>query len=265
LSFTKDSFASLSRGEMLYFTTFYRFAIKYRQTFIGPVWVVVQPIAFIVFLGALFVGLSNVSTSEFIPHLAIGYVAWTLLGGYLSRCPGIFSRNKAYIVDGNRSLTDAVLLDNLELIVHFAHQLIILLAVCLIFFSAPWFGVLKSMLGLSIIILNGYSFSVIFSIMGSRFKDLQEAVPSLSSILFLATPIIWMPGPISNGSKGKILETYMNFNPFYHFLEIFRAPLLSTPISNHSWIFVGVVTVLGLVVSSILYRKYNSIVPHWVS
>ena len=63
---------------------------------------------FIAFLGLLLVGLSNFTTSEFIPHLAIGYVAWTLLGGYLMRSTDIFKRHRPYIMQGKASQTDIV-------------------------------------------------------------------------------------------------------------------------------------------------------------
>jgi len=249
---------------MLGFTTFYRFTINYRQTILGPLWVLVQPIAFILFLGALFTNLSSANANVFLPHLGIGYVAWTLLGGYLSRGPSIFVRNKPFIMDANRSLTDAVMLDNLELVVQFVHRILIIIALCLIFKSTTPTGVIKATVGLFIIIINGYFYSMILSILATRFKDLQEAVTPLNNILFLATPIIWMPGPTAAG-RGMILENYMQYNPFYHFLEIFRAPLLSKPIEDTTIIFVSVATIVGFVVSCILYGSLRSIVPHWAN
>ena len=264
MMFFSQSFKTLKRVELLYFTTFFTFLIRYRHTILGPIWVMVKPVAFVCFLGTLLVGLSNVGSSEFIPHLAVGYVAWTLFSGYLTRAPGIFSRNHAYIIDGNQSLTDAIVLDNLELIVHFLHQTIVIAAVCLMYKTATFKGVMISIGSLFIIIYNGYIFSTIVAFIGSRIRDIQEAVIPLSTILFIATPIIWMPGPTGGSGKGKILETYMNFNPFYHFLEIFRAPLLSNSISELTWIFVGATTVLGSLVALVLFKKLHSILPHWL-
>jgi len=187
------------------------------------------------------------------------------LYSYLSRAPGIFVRNRPYIVDGNRSLTDAIMLDNLELIVQFSHRIFIVLGICIFFKTGSPLGALKSLLGLALIIFNGFCFSVILSILASRFKDLHEAVTPLNSMFFLATPIIWMPGPGIGQGKGAILSAYMNFNPFYHFLEIFRAPLLSKPISDITIIFVGVTTILGLIFCSILYAKTRTILPYWLN
>jgi len=265
LQLLRDLRKTLSKYEMIYFTTFFRFIIKYRQTTLGPFWVLMQPLAFILFLGALFTGLSSESAERFIPHLAIGYVAWTLLGGYISRGPGIFIRNKSFLMFGKRTLTDTVILDNLELIVHFLHQLLIVAGVCVIFKTTNFQNVCFSLLGLIAIMINGYFYSMALSIFASRFKDLQEAVSPFNSIFFLATPIIWMPGPSEGTGKTQILESYMKFNPFYHFLELFRAPLLSNPVDSASIIFVFVATLLGFLLACLLYWKTKPVISHWIN
>lgn len=264
--FLSDTLNTLKKPNRWIFTTWFKFLTRYRRTSIGPLWIIASPILFIGFLGLLFVGLSGFTTSEFIPHLTIGFVGWTLLGGYLMRSHTIFSRNRAHLLQGEIIHTDILLFDNAELIVHFLHQCILVLAVCYYYGTIESAYSLISLLGLALIIVNGYSLTLIFGIVGARYKDFGEMISSITSIAFLATPIIWMPVEESSsiGGKGGILQAYMTFNPFYHFLEVFRAPLLSQPIEAVTWVVVISFTLLGYLIAEFFYRRYRHMISIWV-
>ena len=261
-----DLAASIRSPSRWLFSTWFLFLIRYRRTSIGPLWIVATPIMFIGFLGALFVGLSNLSTSVFIPHMTIGFICWTLLGGFLGRSSSLYSRNKAMMMQGETRHTDVILLDISELVVHFLHQAILILAVCLFYKTIKGPYALFSLLGLLVVILNGFWFTIVVSIIGARFNDVSQLMGSVTSILFLATPIIWMPTTEPGGvvgSRGNILEVYMNFNPFYHFLEIIRAPLMNNPVAPLTLIVIGTITVLGFALAAFVYSRYRHMVVLW--
>jgi len=264
--FFTDLFKSFSEPGRWLFTTWFKFLIRYRRTAIGPLWIIASPILFIFFLGALMVGLSNVSTSIFIPHMTIGLVCWTLLGGFINRSHSLFNRNVAYLVQGHTRHTDIVLIDNAELIVHFMHQAILILAVCLFYKTTTSPYAFMCIPGFLIVILNGYWISMVFGILGARYKDLGEIVGSIVSIAFLATPIIWMPvrDGAALGGRGTILQAYMTYNPFYHFLEIIRAPLMNIPIEPLTWYVVGGFTIFGYSLVVFVYWRYRHMVVIWV-
>jgi len=240
--------------------------IRYRRTVIGPLWILATPIMFIGFLGTLFVGLSNFSTSVFIPHMTIGFICWTLLGGYLSRSATLYSRNKSIMLSGKNRHTDVILLDMSELVVHFLHQAILIVAVCLFYGTIKSHYSLFSLLGFLVVIINGVWFTTVVAIVGARLPDLSQLMGSVSSILFLATPIIWMPSSAPGEAlsrRGNILETYMNYNPFYHFLQIIRAPLMNDPVEPLTLWVVGGVTLFGFTVVTFIYAKYRHMVVLW--
>lgn len=264
--FFSDTYKSLRQPSLWIFTTWFKFLMQYRRTIIGPLWIIASPIMFIVFLGALLVGLSRFSTSVFIPHLTCGIVVWTMLGGYLTRSTNVFDRHKAYLLQGKAKQTDIVLMDNAELVIHFLHQCVIIVAVCWFYKTAVFPYALISLIGFALIVINGYWVSYVFGILGIRYRDFGELIRALATILFLATPIIWMParedGPVVG--RAKVLEAYMDFNPFYHFLEIIRAPLLGTPIDMLSWYVVGAFTVFGYLLAAIFYRMFRRYVVVWL-
>jgi len=67
----------------------------------------------------------------------------------------------------------------------------------------------------------------------------------------------------SVGGRGNILETYMDFNPFYHFLEIIRAPLMNNPITPLTIIVVSSVSVVGFIMATFVYYRYRHMVVLW--
>lgn len=230
---------------------------------LGPIWIVLGPVLFVGFLGALFVGYSNSSADVFIPHMTIGYIVWTLLGGYLSRGHSIFSRKRSYLLLERARYTDIVLLDNSELIIHFLHQCIIIFLVCWYYKTVESLYVLMAIPGLCLILLNGYWISFLFGLIGARFKDFGEIITSVVRVAFFATPIIWYPGE-SVGQKKQIFQLYLDFNPFYHFLQLVRAPLVGDEISLLTWMVVGCFSLFGFLITGIAYRYMRHLIVFWV-
>jgi ABC-type polysaccharide/polyol phosphate export permease len=53
-------------------------------------------------------------------------------------------------------------------------------------------------------------------------------------------------------------------NPFYHLIEIVRAPLLNEPVSPASWELCIVMAVAGLGFTAWLYRRAHARIAYWV-
>lgn len=250
----------------LYFTWF-NFAVRYRKTFLGPLWIIVGPTLFIVFLGLLFSQVNDSDTSIFIPHMAVGLIVWTLLSGFVNNSTKVFQRNKAQIMQGNMSLLDITIVEVLSTILLFVHQLIILLVVFVLFGINLNFYTLFSLFGVLLLIINGLWLTMFFGIIGARYRDLPEIVSAIMRIAFLATPIIWMPGGkgIEDvGGRGAVIDAFLNFNPFYHFLDLIRAPLLNQSISPISISIVLPLTLLGSLLAFRFHKKFAKLIPLWV-
>ena len=58
--------------------------------------------------------------------------------------------------------------------------------------------------------------------MSAIYKDVKRIVENLMYALFFATPIIWSENMVS----AKI-QKILIFNPLYHFLVLFRNPLMN--------------------------------------
>ncbi|MBC6402094.1 MAG: ABC transporter permease [Hyphomonadaceae bacterium] len=262
----KHSFSSVRKFKRWIAPILFKLLIGYRQTFGGLFWMYFRPLCFIAIIGILFAGLSSVSLEEFIPHLAVGYIFWTLLGGYLTGSFTVFERSKPLLFSCEYSHTDAVLSDHLDLLVKFLHLSILIVAVVLYFktIDSPYF--LMSFLGLFIVMVTGFFFTIIVGTIGSRFKDLGEFSSAITRVVFLATPIIWIPGGFRSGSRRRqLVAPFVDYNPFYHYLELMRAPLLGNEITTYTWTFVGVSTTVVVLTAILMYRRFAHLVVFWIT
>jgi lipopolysaccharide transport system permease protein len=62
-----------------------------------------------------------------------------------------------------------------------------------------------------------------------RFRDVAQVIVNLMQILFFVTPIIWNP------DQHRVPEVFVQYNPLYYLVEIFREPLLGRFPSVEMW------------------------------
>lgn len=244
-----------------FYATLLNFLIRYRRTVLGPLWLLVGPSLFIIVLGSLYSEIGAADPARFVPHLTIGYVVWTLVSGVVNQAPTIYQRNRAQIMQGSMSLEAIVSMEVMMHVIAFLHQLVIVAAVLAWYHLAPSWYALMSLVGLGLVIANGLWVSRVFGILGARYRDLAEVFQAVMRIAFLATPIIWMPG---EGARGGVMGAFLVFNPFYHFLEVVRAPLLGQMVAPLSWFVVGAFTLVGYCVAHLMEKRYNRLVPLWI-
>jgi ABC-type polysaccharide/polyol phosphate export permease len=75
----------------------------------------------------------------------------------------------------------------------------------------------------------------------ARFRDLAQVIASILQVMFFFTPIFWVPG--GQLSRPILVEA----NPFYHLLQLLRAPLLGELPTALNWqVSVAVTVVAGV-------------------
>lgn len=250
-----------SRFLILLYTTWFGFVVGYRKTIIGPIWLVAGPALFILSLGFLFSRVNGIAAEIFIPHLTVGLIIWTLMGNFVNNSATIFQRMRTQVLQGGLTLHNIVVVDLLSNIIAFLHQVVIIALVMLIYSIGVTAYSFVSIIGLLLILINGYWITYFFGIIGARYRDLDEVFQMVMRIAFLATPIIWMPG---TDGRGGIVGSFLTFNPFYHFLELVRAPLLGNEIEWLSWAVVLGITGTGVVLARLFYMRFSRYVPLWV-
>jgi len=252
----------MSRLDYWIFQTWLVFAIRYRKTIFGPVWLLIGPLLFILAIGVLYSYVNGVVIETFVPNLTVGLIVWTLINGFVTGSTTVFQRGRAQILQGGVIHVDVIMVEVFTTVLYFLHQIILIVGVFLFFGLGVSFVELAiSLIGLALLIVNGVWLTQVFGIIGARFRDLTEIVQAIMRIAFLATPIIWMPGV---GQRADVMQVFLLFNPFYHFLEIIRAPLLGNAISIESWLIVSAITLGGFSLAYFFQVRYARNIPLWI-
>lgn len=231
---------------------------RYRRSILGPFWLTASMAIMIVALGVLYAGLFNTPVEDFLPFLCVGLLVWTLLASFLVEGGTLFTGSESYIKQIRLPYSVYVYRSTWSKLVIFFHNLIIYFAV--LFYFQIWPGTvgLLAIPGLIAVIINGALASLTIGIVSARFRDVPPLIGSVVQIVFFVTPIFWKPELL----KGR--EYITDFNPFFHLLEIVRAPLLGSVPSAKSWFAVLLITVVNLVITGVFFSRYRSRISYWV-
>ncbi|MGJ4728003.1 ABC transporter permease [Luteimonas sp. SDU101] len=235
--------------------------VRSRKSYLGPLWLLAPGIVYVFGIGAFFASMFGRSIPEFAVHVSLGIVVFRTMTSALVGSAGVFTANQSFILDGHVRLTDFVLQSLARSAFDMLMTVPVVVAALLLYGQANLAGLLLAVPVLLLIYLNAFWISVAFALVGARFVDFGQALATVSMFLFLLTPIIWYPESVPEGS---IRAKLMLFNPLYHFVEVFRGPIVGSAVQPVSLWVVGVSTAGGLLLATLLYRRYARFVPLWI-
>lgn len=238
-----------------------RFLIQYRRTAVGPLWTVIGPLLFVFVVGGLYASIMKADKAYFIPYMTIGFITWSLINMLLTQSLTVYQRGRAQVLQNKDAKSFLVYENVVSCLILFCHQALVIVMV-LMFYQVPiTFYWLASIFGIAVISLNGVWVGEALGILGARYRDLSEMMSSILRLAFLATPIIWVP---SSSMVGGIAGHVLNWNPFYHFLEIVRAPIVDHNLAPKSWLIVVLITLAGFAFSNVMKVRYARFIPLWI-
>lgn len=260
-SLLRDLAGSIRHPEFWAFSSWLDIVVRSRQSRLGIFWLVSPVIVYVWGVGYFFATMMRIPLSQHAAYVAVGYVVFRCLSSIMSDATSAFSGESAFILDGHVRLTDFVLRVVSTAIFHALLSLPVVLVALTFSPDTYWPGLLVAMAVLPFVILNGMSVAIVFSLLGARFLDLRHLISNIFMFTFLLTPVIWHADMMPAGSlRGSL----MRFNPFYHLIEVVRAPILGTPVDPTSWPYLLVMTTISCIVGLIAYRRYARYVPLWV-
>lgn len=254
------SLLNKARWQYWLYASWFQIALRYRKTTLGPLWLLAGPTILIGALGYLYATIGGVEISVFVPHLAVGIIVWSLMVSFMNSGTTVIYHNRSKMLHSAVKLIDVIMISICVALLQFLHHIVVLLGVYLIFRWEITPSIFISIIGLAILVINGMWYSVVFGILGLRFRDISEIIIAVMGALFFLTPILWMP---ESAGRGGILGPYLTFNPFYHYMEIVRAPLLGNPIEPFTWIVVLSLTAIGIVIALVFNKVFSKHIATW--
>ena len=232
---------------------------RYRRSTLGPFWITISMGIMVGVLGVLYGGLFRMDTSIYVPRLTLGFVIWALISGLISDGCTAFISARDIIKQTRVPLSVHVYRMVWRNLIIFFHNAVIFAVVAALLSIRPGWTGLLAVPGMALLCLNGVWVGLLLGAFAARFRDVTPIIESIVRIAFFVTPIIWTPAQLP---ERVVLP--MSLNPFYHVLEVVRAPLLGEVPSLISWLAVLGVTVAGGLVTFVIYVRYRWRIAYWI-
>ena len=231
---------------------------RYRRSMLGPFWLTASMAVMVIALGGLYSQLFNTPIHDFLPYLCVGLLLWNLMSSFLIEGGALFTGAESYIKQVRLPYSVYVYRSCWSKLIIFAHNFIIYFGILLYFQIWPGAVALLAIPGLLLLLLNSAAITLCIGLVSARFRDVPQLINSLVQIIFFVTPIMWKPELL----RGR---TYIaDLNPFYHLLEIVRAPLLGDLPLARNYIAVLLITVINVVVGGAVFARFRSRISYWV-
>lgn len=231
---------------------------RYKRSMLGPLWLTLGAAIGVVGLGIVWSSLLNQPRSSLIPSLTIGLLLWQFMSACVTESTSVFVRQSQVI----RNLRLPYLIYSFQLIVKqlitLAHNSIIIIIVFIIY--PPSFSpvILASIPGLILLLLNVMWISVLFGMIGARFRDVEQIIQALMPIVFFLTPVIYKAG------HAGINQFIIWLNPFTYFITLVRDPLFGIMPDSFVFIVNAGIALGGWLVTIIVFEKYSSRIAFWI-
>ncbi|WP_139559601.1 ABC transporter permease [Methylotetracoccus oryzae] len=231
---------------------------RYRRSILGPLWLTLSMGVMVGALGYVYGDLFKTPLDDYLPFLTVGFVAWNLISTLVIDSCTAFIGATGYI----RQLRLPVSLYLFRLcwrnLIIFFHNALVFVAVALIFKVVPTWQLLWLLPGLAIILYTGFWSGLVLGALCARFRDIPQVVSSLVQVVFFMTPILWKPELLTSR------PVFVQENPFFHFVELIRGPMLGNGISLQTWAVTLGCALLGSLVAFFMFARLRRRIAFWV-
>lgn len=224
------------------------FKTLYKQTILGPLWIIINPLLTTIMFTIVFGNIANISTDGMpqIVFYMLGTTVWTYFSTCLTKTSATFTGNAAIFgkVYFPRLVTPISTV--VSGLINFAVQFTMFLCFAIYYYiiGAPiqpnLYILITPLLLLELACLS-LGFGIIISSLTTKYRDLAVLVTFGVQLWMYATPVVYPASQI-----GGKLKTLMMLNPVSPIVESFRYAFLGS--GSIPWNFLGISVITTLVV-----------------
>jgi lipopolysaccharide transport system permease protein len=231
---------------------------RYRRSTLGPFWSTVNTAVTVVALGLVYSQILNLPIRQLMPYVCVGLIIWGFISAIMLDAGSLFSGSESYIKQVRLPYLMYVCRFVFSKVVLLAHDLPIYFLLLLYFQIWPGGAVLYAIPGFLLLVINAAFASLFIGMASARFRDIPRIIASLVQVLFLVTPIMWTPDLLGS-------QLYLaHGNPFFHLIEIVRAPLLGDVPSAETWMVTLAITAVNATVTVYFFLRFRARIAYWI-
>ncbi len=238
--------------------------VQYKQTVLGPLWYLIQPILTVIMNMVVFGGIAKMSTDgvpQALFYLA-GNVCWFYFSDCLNQTSNTFVANQGMfgkVYFPRMVVPISIVISNL---LRFGIQFGLFVAFYLYFFFSgsdicPNWTVL--LLPVLVVMLAGLGlgFGILISSMTTKYRDLTILFTFVVQLWMYVTPIVYPISMVTN----ETLRTIIMLNPMTSIIEAFKYATLgqgyfSWLALGYSFVFMTILLVFGIVIFNKVQRSF---------
>lgn len=244
---------SLWEYRQLYYLLILRdLKIRYRQTFLGILWVLLQPLATMLIFTYFFGRLAKISSDgmAYPVFYYAGLICWIFFSNTVTSC------SHSLVMD--RSLITKVYFPRLiiPMAIVSANFVDLLIALSLLFILALGYDIrptwywLMMLIPLVLMAIFTLSIGMLFGALNVRYRDIRYVLPFTLQLIFFITPIIFPLNIVPPQQRWLIM-----LNPLTGAIEAFRAFLANTAPNWSVLTFSLLSTLIVFYICAFVFRK----------
>ena len=238
--------------------------VQYKQTILGPLWYLIQPVLTVIMNMVVFGGIAHMSTDG-IPQALFymaGNVCWFYFSDCLNQTSNTFVANQGMfgkVYFPRMVVPISTVLSNL---LRFGIQLLLFVAIWIYFFASgsdihlTWTILLVPILVVMLAGL-GLGFGILISSMTTKYRDLTILFTFVVQLWMYATPIVYPISMVTN----ETLHTIIMLNPMTSIIEAFKYATLgqgyfSWGALGYSFAFMSILMLWGIIIFNKVQRSF---------
>jgi lipopolysaccharide transport system permease protein len=243
--------------ELVYFLTKRELQIRYKQSFFGISWAVLQPLVF-AFIFALFFGVVlHQHPPNGLPYAVFavaGIVPWLFTSTAIQQGAGSLVLDANLIAKVYFPRLALPIAKGLSLILDLIIALGVVLLVTLLYgvTIAPTVWLVPAFLALGVV--TAFGIATFLAAVNVKYRDVQLVVPMIIQVLFFASPVIYS-GTLVGDKSGHAWTYIYSINPMASVLDGTRWALYDQPYPGTVNILISVVSALLILVGALIYFR----------
>lgn len=234
------------------------FKTLYKQTILGPLWIIINPLLTTIMYTIVFGKIANISTDGMpqIVFYMLGTTVWTYFSTSLTKTASTFTDNAAILGKVYFPRLVMPISTVLSGLINFGVQFVMFLSFVIYYYVKgapinPNIYILMAPLLLLQLALLALGFGIIISSLTTKYRDLAVLVAFGIQLWMYATPVVYPASQI-----GGKLKTLMMLNPVSPIVESFRYAFLGSGSIPFNFLMISMITTLiVLLIGVVLFSK----------
>ena len=225
--------------------------LRYRESFLGFLWTILNPLLFLLILAVVFSQIFKFQIENYVIFILSGLTSWMMLQQTVITATGSIVNNQALI---RKVYVPKIIFPLASVLARYVDHLILILVLFVFMgiFKMPFtWNLLFILPALLMHFFFTLGLALIASVAYIRVKDIQHIIAIAFQALFYLTPILY-----SLEALPPSYRTVFLLNPFYYFVQSFRYPVYNASLPP-GWVLLRalLLTTFVFVIGFLIFLK----------